>query len=119
MSKIAYILDNKENFWFKTEQEFKEDYGPSWRKALPATWPTTMDYLFSQELNTFRTDNAGTESFWITDHMQGGNRSWKINVEMLLEKGVFRTVDISLRGAPVIDTTKLTGYRDYSSILKL
>ena len=118
MSKIAYIIDNKEKFRFKTEQEFKENYGPEWRRVLPSTWPLCMDHMLGQELNKYYSYCVEMTTFWIKDTTSKED-TWRIAEEMLIEKGVFRTVDMSLRGTPGINTTKLTDYRDYSSILKL
>lgn len=118
MLKIAYILDHKGDFRFKTEREFKEEYGPNWRNAILATWPNPMDALFGVDLNTCTTRANSTLDFWLDYN----GRQWRINEEMLVEESLLRTVDISIRNTvgrdSSADISSLTGYCDYSSILK-
>lgn len=67
---------------FKTEQEFKDEYGPDWKKLVKWHPRNDMDYLFGTDLEYDFPDY--NEEIQIPRNSDEYNRSWNINRDHLV-----------------------------------
>ena len=77
---------------FKTEKEYKKEYGPNWRYAVRYLWSEPMDYLLGIEIPKERIDEFFKEHLVFYDQWSVS----KANITLMKNKGSY-TLSFSFR----------------------
>lgn len=106
------------NWRIKTEREFIQDYGESWRARLSApSWVTDMDYLFGKPITVedatrIQANETGYRKSWLT-FLTSGPTTWTIGAKMITMDGKYPTESptpskpTALKTAPAVKITLL------------
>jgi hypothetical protein len=86
------------NWRIKTEREFIQDYGESWRNKLRSpSWVADMDYLFGKPLSDedatkIHKEETGYRKSWFS-FLTSGPTVWTIGTKMIIIDGPYPTDD--------------------------
>ena len=76
------LKEDLQNYRFKTEKEFKDEFGKNWRKMVPAGFPIGMDHLLGKDINVAEVDMI--ESYCNDTLFK--YKTWNISEEMITKK---------------------------------
>lgn len=93
------------NYRFKTEEEFKKEFGEDWDFKVMYSWNEDMNYLFGKKLNAVQNGMIEEEKFLSID-------GWSISKDMLTAIDS-QKIDFLVQGNMVTVT-----YKDYTATAK-
>jgi len=85
------LKENLQNYRFKTEKEFKDEFGENWRAVVPSRFPIEMDHLLGKDINVAEVDMINSyyncyNTLPNNLNILFGYKTWSISKEMITKK---------------------------------
>lgn len=109
---------------FKTEDEFKDEFGEHWMDEVQETWVHGMDNFLGKDLLTENiitdygvfNDYDDENAKYFTYQEEGDYDKWFMSMEMIKENDKFRQIDYNTPKRLVYES-KILKYKDYKNVL--
>ena len=76
------LKEDLQNYRFKTEKEFKNEFGKNWRRMVPAKFLIGMDHLLGKDIDVAEVNMIN--SYY--DDTLFEYKTWSISKEMITKK---------------------------------